>query len=168
MSNAIHLVGSIVELVSDVKASVRVGGRFAFSTTFFKGADVPSNRPFYWRMLLEARRELRRSGFEMDVSKARQSIAKRPISVANFHDVLTQHGFSVSGREVETVCLSHSLVLDIVSEPIFAAGAIPGVPVEIASATLRKAALNTFEVHPDVRIERKWLRMCAQRMAASQ
>jgi len=153
LANAIHLVPDIDALLADAGRVLRPGGTVAFNTAFFDGAGDPADQPLYWRLVLDARKHVRR-----DRSARRdRPLAKRALDADVYRSALAAAGFTQIDIATETVELPADLLSAIVSSPMFAGGALPGADPDQAARALVQALHRLVRARPGVRVRRRWL-----------
>jgi ubiquinone/menaquinone biosynthesis C-methylase UbiE len=160
LANVIHLVPDIPALITEVHRVLRPGGWLAFNTAFFEGAEDPADRPLYWRLLLDARKLAPRSPNRT----AERPLAKRPNTATSYREQLGAHHFAAISATTSTVALGPDLLKAIVSSPMFAAGAMPGVDPDDAAAALASTVTSMATARPGLSVRRTWLYMSARKL----
>jgi SAM-dependent methyltransferase len=165
LGNCIHLIDDIDRLMEALRASVRPAGRVAFNSAFAEGADDPADRPLYWELILKARGYARDRGARTD--RAVRPLAKRVLNGKTYRDALKAVGFEVTYEDFEWIHLDKALVLQVLDSPLFAAGALPGVPADIASEALGQAWNEIASRRGEISVRRRWLYMVAENRCAA-
>lgn len=156
--NAIHYVQDKDALVSEVSKTLKIGGRFAFNTSFYEGGQPPGSETFYRKWMLKAARILRREyGLKRDPSSRVES--RKQLTVENYRQLLLGHNLEVIKQEVDLVKVPLEGWLDISQFEDFISGVMPGVPLEKASAALQKGAAETYKEMDIEYVHRNWLDM---------
>lgn len=161
LCNAIHYLKDKRAVLEAAYRALRRGGRFAFNTTFFEGAQPPETLGFYRRWMLKALRTLKERYGE---APSRNKVAARQqLRPDEYRTLLSELGFEIVSQELVTAAVPQNGWLAISKFSDFASGALPGVSlgraVEILSATLKQtfAELQLQAVH------RHWLSVVAVR-----
>ena len=161
LGNGIHLVPDKKQLLSEVFASLRPGGVFAFNTTFFEGGVPPESEQFYRRWMSKALRNLRSTyGLMPERDKVE---ARRQLTPQQYRELLVEEGFTVTKEELMPVEFTLEGHEDISKYEDFIAGALPGIPLEKASRVLQEAAGQAFEELKLNFVLRNWLQVVAVR-----
>ena len=159
--NGIHYVEDKDHLLSQIAATLKPGGTFAFNTSFFQGAQLPETEQFYRRWMFKAIRTLRaRYGM---MPKAQKVEARRQLTPDQYADLLQGHGFSIRRQAVQPTDVPLEGWVDISRYEDFVAGAMPGVPLEQGSEALRESVKQTFQELGLQSVPRNWLTMVAQK-----
>ncbi len=158
--NAIHYVPDKDALLTDISKALKPGGKLAINTSFYEGAHLPETLQFYRKWMMKAVRDLRRE-YGLSPIKSEKVEARRQLTPDEYRNLLETNGFQVEKQEVETVPVPLEGWQDISSFSDFIEGTLPGVPLEKASAALRRAAADTFkELNVDA-VPRNWLDIVA-------
>jgi ubiquinone/menaquinone biosynthesis C-methylase UbiE len=159
--NGIHYVEDKRHVFHEVHNTLRPGGRFAFNTTFFAGAELPETLPFYRRWMIKSLRLLKtRYGSSPDRTKVQ---ARRQLTPEQYIEALQAEDFSVELQELLPATLPEQGWLDISSYSDFAQGTLPGIPVDQASEVLCEALRQTFAEMGLTEVKRNWLSVVAAR-----
>jgi len=159
--NAIHLVQDKALVCREVLSVLRKGGVFAFNTSFFEGAYPPETLRFYTMWVLRAIRFLRRQGIEL--ARGVKVTAMRWLTPEQYAEMLAQTGFGEIQMELQTHALSEQSLLDISEFDLFIEGALPGVPLEVASQALQEGVRQAFREIGWTAVPRTWLQVIARR-----
>lgn len=165
MANAIHLVDDIPRAFGQLRRVLRPGGRLVFHTVFFEGSARRADRRLYWKLVLEAQRRARRLRPEVRRRVGSRPLAKRTLTADFYTEMMSRAGLTALRVERTPVELTGDLLLKVVSAPIFAAGALPGLPAEAAVEAVRAAAEDILRDAP-IRLRRDWLYVLAERAGA--
>ena len=161
--NAIHYVPDKDALLADISRALKPGGKLAFNTSFFEGAQPEETLLFYRKWMLKAIRVLRQE-YGLSPSRANKVEARRQLTPDEYRGLVEGHGFRVAKQEVNTVQFTQDGFLDISSFEDFITGVMPGVPLEKASAALKEGVRGAFgEMKVDA-IPRNWLDIVAVRV----
>lgn len=159
--NGIHYVEDKELLLSQVASTLKPGGTFAFNTSFFQGAHPPETEQFYRRWMFKAIRILRaRHGLMPRGDKVE---SRKQLTPDQYAALLHGHGFSILRNTLEPAPVPLEGWIDISRYEDFVAGALPGVPLEKASAALREAVRQTFQELGLQAVPRNWLTVVAQK-----
>lgn len=159
--NAIHMLPNKEEVLSEIARTLKPGGTFAFNSTFYVGSMPPETDSFYRRWMMRAVRVLK-SEYNMMPDRTKV-MARRQLSVEEYHSLLKEAGFTISKEHVEAVQVPLEGWIDICTFSDFVEGALPGVPVETASDVLRKSVRQTFEDLKLTVVPRNWLEIVTVR-----
>jgi ubiquinone/menaquinone biosynthesis C-methylase UbiE len=159
--NAIHMIKDKAAVISEAFRKLKPGGIFAFSSSFYDGAEPPEAEPFYRKWMMKALRNLRREG--VMPSRADKVEARRRLSIAEYDQLLEEHGFRVENQEVVLVSMPPEGFEDISRFEPFVEGTFPGVDLKKASEALMAAARSTFEELGWKVSPRNWLLVVARK-----
>lgn len=163
IGNAIHLVSDIDAVLKSLSGLLRTGGRLALNTAFYSGAERAQDRPLYWSFILRARSNARRLGATAPEGRTRRVLAKRPLRPEQYEASLLAVGMKMVRAESWDVPLSADLLQSIVGAPVFAAGALPGIPTEIATVALVEAVRDVLASR-EASINRTWYYLVAEKL----
>lgn len=161
--NAIHYITDKDALVAEVSKTLKHGGRFAFNTSFFEGGQTPESRQFYRKWMLKSSRILRQE-YGLRPVRVEKVESRKHLTVDEYRALVERHGFSVVRHEIDSVNVPIEGWLDISGFEDFIIGVMPGVPLDKASAALRKGLTQTFEEMEIQYVSRNWLDMLAVRV----
>ena len=161
--NAIHYVPDKDALLADISKALRPGGRLAFNTSFFEGAHLDETLIYYRKWMLKASRVLRRE-YGISPSRAEKVESRKQLTPQEYQELVEAHGFRIEKQEIDTVNVPIEGWLAISSFEDFISGVMPGVPLEQASAALKKGVRQTFEEMKVTYIPRNWLDVVAVRV----
>lgn len=159
--NAIHMIEEKGQVVDEVASVLNPGGVFAFSTTFFAGAQPPETEVFYRRWLMRAIRLLKRD-HGLRPSQERVS-ARRQLSPEGYDELLKRRGLTVHEQHIEAVEVPLEGWLGISEFRDFIEGALPGVPLAEAAQALQEAVAQVFQELELDAVPRYWLYVVAER-----
>lgn len=159
--NAIHYMEDKRRFLAEVRRVLPAGGTFAFNTSFFQGAEPPETIPFYRRWMLRSLRLLKeRHGVSPDRTKVP---ARRQLTAEQYVAEVERAGFTIQVQELVPAVLPEEGWLAISEFADFAEGALPGVPLAVASEVLCDALRQTFESLGLDGVPRNWLSVVAVR-----
>ena len=161
--NAIHYVSDKDSLVNEISKTLKLGGKFAFNTSFFEGGQPPESLAFYRKWMLKAARILRRE-YGLTPTAREKVEARRHLSPDQYRDLVERHGFRVVKQEIDPVQVPLEGWLDISSFEDFIKGIMPGVPLDKASAALQEGVAQTYRELGITHVPRNWLDMLAVRV----
>lgn len=161
--NAIHYIPDKDALMEKIASVVRPGGTFAFNTSFYDGPQEPETALFHRKWMMKAIRTLKQD-YGLSLSKAEKVESRRPLTAEQYVELLERHGFRVVKKEVDKVNVPLEGWIDISRFKDFIEGAMPGVPLDKASAALMKAARETYEELKITYVKRNWLDVVAVRV----
>ena len=150
MGNAIQLFDDKDRLLKEVRRVLRIGGSFAFNTSFYAGAYLPGTQGFYLTWVQEALRyvsgkdsELRRQG--KPGIRRRKGLVPRAfsnpwLSPAEYEELLRRNGFEVTRSAVRVVTLTRHSLQAIGGYAGLATVLLSGYPSELACEALQRAA----------------------------
>ena len=161
--NAIHYITDKDALVAEVSKTLKLGGRFAFNTSFFEGGQTPESRKFYRKWMLKSSRILRQE-YGLKPARVEKVESRKHLTVDEYRALVERHGFSVVRHEIDSVNVPIEGWLDISTFEDFITGTMPGVPLDKASAALQKGLTQTFEEMKIKYVSRNWLDMLAVRV----
>jgi len=160
--NAIHYISDKPTLLAEISKMLKPGGKLAFNTTFFEGAQLPETMMFYRKWMMKALRVLRRE-YGLSPVRSEKVEARRQLTPKEYRALVEDSGFRVTKQEIDTVDFTIEGFLDISTFEDFIEGAMPGVPIGEASAALRAGAEQAFEEMNVDYIPRNWLDVVATR-----
>src|SRR5881409_2983628 len=134
--NAIHLVGDKAQVIGEIRKALKLGGVFAFNTTFFKGAYVEGTSGFWRRWIVRAVQALRERG--LDVQHSAHAVAREFLTPEEYAELCVQAGFARPSLDLVQIEMTPESIRDIGRFSLFIEGALPGVPLEEGSAALEK------------------------------
>jgi ubiquinone/menaquinone biosynthesis C-methylase UbiE len=161
LCNAIHYLQKKREVLAAAYRTLRRGGRLAFNTTFFEGAQPPETLGFYRRWMLKALRILKQHYGE---SPSREKVeARHQLTPQEYRALVEEAGFEIVSEELIPVVVPEEGWLAISGFADFAGGTLPGVPLERAVDALRDALGRTFTELKLDGVRRNWLSVVAIR-----
>lgn len=159
--NGIHYIEDKRALLREVYRVLHPGGIFAFNTAFFEGSQVPETLTFYRRWMMRALRTLKtRYGVMPDRTRVQ---ARQQLTPDQYVEALEAEGFRVKCKELVPAYLPEGGWVDISRFKDFAAGTLPGVPVEWACEVLAEAVRETLHEMNLETVPRNWLSVVAER-----
>jgi ubiquinone/menaquinone biosynthesis C-methylase UbiE len=162
--NAIHYIPDKDALVADISKSLKLGGKFAFNTSFYEGSHPPETLDYYRKWMFKAMRILRRE-YGLSPSRDKKVESRNHLSPEEYKSLLENHGLKIVKQEINTVDVPIDGWLDISAFEDFVEGVMPGVPLDKASAALQEAVRRTFEEMNLTYVSRSWLGIVAVRAA---
>ena len=150
-------------LVAEVSKTLKLGGKFAFNTSFFEGGQTPESRKFYRKWMLKSSRILRQE-YGLKPARVEKVESRKHLTVDEYRALVERHGLSVVRHEIDSVNVPIEGWLDISGFEYFITGIMPGVPLDKASAALQKGLTQTFEEMKIQYVSRNWLDMLAVRV----
>ena len=159
--NAIHLVDNKPDVLAGIRGALKLGGMFAFNSTFYSGSIVQDTDPFYRRWMM---RSLRLLKSEHGLSPVKNKVmARQQLTPEEYKALLTDAGFSIREERVIPIEVPIEGWLSICSFSDFVEGALPGVQIETASEVLRATIRETFRDMELSFVPRNWLEIVAVR-----
>jgi len=158
--NAIHYVPDKDAVVADIANSLRVGGKFAFNTSFYEGGQHEDSKSFYSKWMFKAFRILRRQ-YGMSPNKSQKVESRRQLTSDEYSDLMERNGLKVVKCEVDTVQVPIEGWLDICTFSDFIEGTMPGVPMKEASSALQEGIRQTYSELNVSHVPRNWLDVVA-------
>ena len=160
--NAIHMVHDKAVVIKEISKVLQAHGQFAFNTAFFDGAMPPPSLAFYRKLMLKTVRTLK-SRYDVKHHKAERTEARRLLTPQEYGDLISAHGFRVRSQEVVEVEMPPEAVQAILEFDDFLVGALPGVPLSVASAALKAAAAEALTELGMQGLPRNWLQIVAEK-----
>jgi ubiquinone/menaquinone biosynthesis C-methylase UbiE len=159
--NGIHYIEDKGELLAEVKKTLRPGGVFAFNTGFFDGALPDETIAYYKRWMLKSLRKLKKEhNLKVEHSKVESRVT---LTADEYVKLLKEEGFKIESAEIYPGELTEQGWIDLSRFSDFVAGALPGVPIPIASDVLVESLKETFEEFELKVWPRNWLTVVAAR-----
>ena len=112
--------------------------------------------------MFKSARVLRRE-YGLSPSRADKVESRKHLTADEYRDLLERHNFTVIRQVEDTVQVPIEGWLDISAFEDFIEGTFPGVPLDKASAALRKGVHQTFEEMNITHVPRNWLDIVAVR-----
>jgi hypothetical protein len=150
-------------IVQEISRSLKPGGKFAFNTSFFDGGQLPESLGFYRKWMFKSARVLRRD-FGLSPVRSAKVESRRQLTADQYRELVEGHGFMVVRQEIDTVNVPIEGWLDISDFEDFIVGTMPGVPLDKASAALKRGVHQTFEEMKLEYVPRNWLGIVAVRV----
>ena len=160
--NAIHYIPDKDALVDEIGRALNPGGKLAFNTSFYEGGQVPESLQFYRKWMFKSARVLRRE-YGLSPSRADKVESRKHLTADEYRELVERHNFTVIRQVEDTVQVPIEGWLDISTFEDFIEGTFPGVPLDKASAALRKGVHQTFEEMNITHVPRNWLDIVAVR-----
>ncbi len=161
--NAIHYIPDKDLLVAEISKTLKPGGKFAFNTSFFDGGQLPESLGFYRKWMFKSARVLRRD-YGLSPVRSAKVESRKQLTADQYRELVEGHGFLVARQEIDTVNVPIEGWLDISDFEDFIVGTMPGVPLDKASAALKKGVHQTFEEMEIEYVPRNWLDIIAVRV----
>ena len=161
--NAIHYVADKDAVVAEISRSLKLGGKFAFNTSFFEGGQTPESLVFYRKWMLKASRILRRE-YGLSPVKSERVESRKQLTPQQYRDLVESNGFRVIKQEIDPVQVPLGGWLDISEYEDFITGIMPGVPLDKASASLKEGVTQTYREMDIEYVSRNWLEIVAVRV----
>lgn len=161
--NAIHYIPDKDALVAEISKTLKPGGKFAFNTSFFEGGQLPESLGFYRKWMFKSARILRRD-YGLSPVKSEKVESRKQLTPDQYRELVEGHGFRITKQEIDTVNVPIEGWLDISDFEDFISGTLPGVPLDKASAALKKGVHQTFEEMEIEYVPRNWLDIVAVRV----
>lgn len=158
--NAIHLIEDKRAVLEEIFKVLRPGGALGFNTTFFHGAYPEGTASFYKLWVLRAIQRLRSQG--ITVIRQAKTTAMQWLSPQEFSSLLETVGFRNIQYFTMTVDLPIESLEDISEFSMFIEGALPGVPLPIASQALKEGVRAAAQERGISSLPRNWLQVIAQ------
>lgn len=158
--NAIHLLPQKEPVVAEARRALNPSGVLGFNTSFYDGCYAPGTERFYKLWMLRSLQMLKReTGLRPDRSKVE---AMRWLTPGDYRAMLDRNGFAVEEMTTELADMTCQSWQDISQYSEFAAGALPGVPVEIATPVLQQSVAEAFDELQIEVVPRNWLQVVAR------
>jgi trans-aconitate methyltransferase len=166
LANALHLIADLQCFFESASRLLKSGGVIAFNTTFYDGGADASQRSLALQLVREAHQFLREKWPNLIPRVGARSAATRPLSRELYTDLLTSNGF-INIEFYETkYAFPFASITEFLVTPVFAAGALPGVPSEVAVEAMN-AAVQRLEKRSrsvsETKFVRQWLYMSARK-----
>ena len=163
LGNAIHNVHDKDGLIREAARVLRKGGIFVFNTAFFEGTIPPKTFAFYRAAAFKGLRLLKRYP-DVKIRKQDRAEARQSLTPEAYREMVTGRGFKVIYMELERIDLPLEAAIDIGSFADFASGALPGVPLDVATEIIRQAIVETWREHGQTSLPRNWLHVICERL----
>jgi ubiquinone/menaquinone biosynthesis C-methylase UbiE len=173
IANAIHLIDDKPGLIASVQRLLKPGGVFGFNTTFYSGSLPAGSEKMYMDWLQRAaahiegkNRELAAAGkpiVRRERGTTRRAFANRWFSVAEWTDLLAQHGLKAVDVYERRVELSERAFTYVGAYGGLAQVLLSGFPVEVASEALQAAAVPAMRAAGAKTAPRFYLEFWAQK-----
>ena len=147
-------------MVADIANALRVGGKFAFNTSFYEGGQHQDSKSFYSKWMFKAFRILRRQ-YGLSPNKSKKVESRRQLTSDEYSDLMERNGLKIVKCEVDTVQVPIEGWLDICTFSDFIEGTMPGVPMKQASAALQEGIRQTYTELGVSHVPRNWLDVVA-------
>lgn len=147
MANAFHLVPDKPSALAQIRSLLKPGGRFGFSSTFFRGAELPETRQVYWKIMYKAYQRVRQEFPEFHRPAGAKPIAapSQRLHPDDYQQLLERSGLEVTVKKVESIAFSQPFYRMLASSESFAEGALPGVPPEFGASVLEKSVAEVIQ-----------------------
>jgi ubiquinone/menaquinone biosynthesis C-methylase UbiE len=157
--NGIHYVSDKDSLLDQISQTLKVGGTFAFNTSFYQGAHLPETEGFYRRWMFKAIRLLR-SEYQLRPQPDKVE-SRKQLTPEQYSQLLRDRGFTIQCQAEQTVQVPLEGWVNISRFEDFVSGALPGVPTQQASKVLQEAVRQTFKELKLEVVPRNWLSVVA-------
>ncbi len=159
--NGIHYIEHKRELLAEVKRTLKPGGVFAFNTGFFDGSIPEETKAYYKRWMLKSLRKLKKEhNLRLEHSKVESRVT---LTADEYVKLLEDEGFEIETAEVYPGEVTEQGWIDLSRFSDFMAGALPGIPMAIASEVLVQSLKETFAEFNLTIWPRNWLTVVAAR-----
>jgi hypothetical protein len=146
--------------MDEARSALNSQGVLGFNTSFYQGCYPAGTERFYRLWMLRSAQILKaETGLRPDRTKAE---AMRWLSPEEYQDLLERHGFAVEHVREQEAMMSCESWQDISHYSLFANGALPGVPLNVAIPTLKKAVAQAFDELGLKELPRNWLQVVAR------
>ena len=105
-----------------------------------------------------------RHDYGLSLVKSEKVESRKQLTPDQYRELLEGHSFRVARQEIDTVDVPIEGWLDISDFEDFIVGTLPGVPLDKASAALKKGVHQTFEEMKISFVKRNWLDIVAVRV----
>ena len=166
LCNAFHLIPDKPAAVRTILSVLAPGGFFACNSSFFTGAQTSESERFAHRWIRQACGWLRQHHPDLHPTHRGHVAALAWLSADEYVTLLEARGFQVVDRTLELALLPLRAVQDIGRYQLFIAGALPGIPIQIAAEALEWAAAEAARELDITEVPRIWLQLLAQRRAS--
>jgi ubiquinone/menaquinone biosynthesis C-methylase UbiE len=172
VGNAIQLFNKLETVLNEVHRVLRLGGLFAFNTSFYAGTFVSGTERFYLRWVQEALNYVQERAAESRHKEGRmvrrkrggQPAFSRPwLSQEEYRQLLERNGFAVNSVAERTVVLTQHSFERIGSYAGLASVLLGGYPVELACQALETSARPALLAVGMDAVPRYWLEFVASR-----
>jgi ubiquinone/menaquinone biosynthesis C-methylase UbiE len=158
--NAVHLLPDKDHVLLEARTALNADGVLGFNTSFYQGCYAPGTEKFYRLWMLRSAQILKdETGLRADRTKVE---AMRWLTPDDYRALLGRHGFAVESMQVEEAMMTRQSWQDISHYSLFVNGALPGVPLEFAIPTLKKAVAQAFDELGLAELPRNWLQVVAR------
>jgi ubiquinone/menaquinone biosynthesis C-methylase UbiE len=158
--NAIHLLPDKEVMLLEARKALNVHGVLGFNSSFYEGCYPPGTEKFYKLWMLRALQVLKQeTGLRTDRFKVP---AMRFLSADEYRGLLEGNGFRIEEMRTEQAMMTCKSWQDISHYSEFAAGALPGVPLEVAIPVLESAVVRAYDELDVTEIPRNWLQVVAR------
>ena len=161
--NSIHYVRDKAALLSDIKRQLNPNGVFAFNSSFIQESHQPEDQRFYLLLMLYARRMLKK---EYGLSPDKSDVESRNrLHASDYVSLVKRAGLEVVSREIDVWRMSAAQFARFCRFKDFIEGALPGIPLPLASKVLQQATHKAFEALGLQHLSRRWLHLVARQPA---
>jgi ubiquinone/menaquinone biosynthesis C-methylase UbiE len=157
--NAIHLIPDKERVLSEIRSVLKPGGVLAFNSTFFSGAYVEGTSGFWRRWIARSMQVLKERG--MVVARQEKAMAMQWLSPTDYAALCEAAGFHCGTVELLRVDLPAESLADIGRFSLFIEGALPGVPMDVASDALQEGLRRALDELGVTSVPRYWLECVA-------
>ncbi len=161
--NAIHYVPDKDALLAEVSKSLKPGGKLAFNTSFYEGAQPLETQKFYRKWMFKAAIILRRE-HGLKPTRTEKVESRKYLTPGQYRTLLERHQLHVVREEIDKVLVPIEGWLDISSFEDFITGTMPGVPLDKARDALQRGVQQAFSELKIKNVVRNWLDVVAVRV----
>ncbi|MBI4277950.1 MAG: methyltransferase domain-containing protein [Armatimonadetes bacterium] len=158
--NAIHLVANKQRVIEEIRRALLPGGVLAFNSTFFAGCYHRGTDRFWRVWLVRALQYLKEK--RVTVSREAKALAMQWLTPEHYRDLLQQAGFTDVQMEMQVVDMNCQSLEDISEFSMFIEGALPGIPLDLASEALKAGVRRAFDDMHLTTVPRNWLQVLAR------
>ena len=173
MGNAIQLIANKERLIREIRRTLRVGGIFAFNTSFYAGTYAPGTERFYVQWVEEAvkylkvmddeLRSLGQIGVQRKRSQRRAAFSIPWLSPEDYEHLLDQNGFKVYRITKRLVMLTRQSFEAIGSYAGLASVLLSGYPLVLACDALRRSVSPALAASGFEKVPRYWIEFSARK-----
>ncbi|HZU14140.1 MAG TPA: class I SAM-dependent methyltransferase [Chloroflexota bacterium] len=158
--NAIHLLPQKEPVVAEAHRALNPGGVLGFNTSFYDGCYAPGTERFYKLWMLRSLQMLKReTGLRPDRNRVE---AMNWLTPEDYRVMLERNGFQIEEMKTEVANMTCESWQDISQYSEFANGALPGIPVDVATPILKRSVAEAFDELQIETLPRNWLQVVAR------
>jgi ubiquinone/menaquinone biosynthesis C-methylase UbiE len=159
--NAIHLIEDKRCVLREISESLQDRGVFAFNSAFFEGAQPADTFPFYTAWVRRALHIFKNEYPDVRREKEERAQARIQLTPDEYEQILGEEGFALKHLELCPAEMPLEGFEDISRYDLFAAGALPGVPLAVAVDCLVRGCREAFRDLDLTSVTRNWLQVVA-------